>query len=412
MRGLLTTLRRKSSSGSGAALLPELLNAVQTCVVLLPDDPSFDSCVKLCCDDLMIYGETREETDLVGKFLGNVFSALDDRVIASAVLLLPEMMDVPVTEFRRSFARLVIKPYAQWIVLVSTGRRSAAAEVYALALSCVQEWGTGWVGQGGGAVKELQEAYVGLKRIQGIPWPPITKRSNARAASTASYDRDGVSLDPSAPPAPDKPASLRPGSMRLFSSNETQHLRKDFDGFDQLLRLFHGELEAANDCRDLEANALIPDIMAELDRMGPQLRSMIEIVTNVSAGDAEIVTPLLEMNDRYVFLLERYTDIQKTKPSSVLHNPFDDEHVVVEAITNIFGCAAVEHLSPSNKLRPPPKPVAPAAPLLRTPRGEQNQDIFNFNEVGNRPAAVVVSPVNRKPPVRKQSNPFEDFDLL
>jgi hypothetical protein len=402
----MNILRRKSSArsnknGGDGALLAD----VQECCsasVQVGTEPN-DASVNRAMMRLMQTSE-KAEVEKAVKFMGQELKADSHRVIMLTLATIGFLMKCDHDEFPRivSNSSYILKPMMSVIEYKKkpTGRPDLSEQA-TRALEILQCWGDGLYGRRD--TKEILEMYNTLKKKDWITWPERNPLFDLAPLPEGGQDDDlharEVSIDPDAPPPPRKPASLRPSSLRTFSSRETAFLRKDFDQFDSVLSSLEQELKTCRDSADLHENALVPELVRECDKIGPQLRTMIEIVTRAS-HEEDALAPLLDMNDRLLRAITTYQSIGATPPQprviaatkpvysptgSNTYNPFDDEHV----LTEIFG----EAPKPSYPSVPPP---TRAAPQLRVPPVPIRQ-----------PPTV---PVYQQQ--QPHNNPFDDDDLL
>ena len=448
MHKKMNILRRKSGTGGGSRRgLTEsgLLHDVQDCCSKANQkgkDPD-EACMSKAVARLMETTDT-EEFEMVIKYLGNELKNEVHQVVMLALATTGYLMRSDCPSFQRSLSKSphILKPMGVLIEYQrKAGARTEQYEQANRALALIQSWAE-TLGGANGTI-EILEMYRSLKKKEWVRWPPRVHGYDP--VNGPMYSRSEVSVDPDAPAPPRKPASLRPSSLRTFSSEETNWLRKDFDQFDQMLGTLEEEINRCKDSRDIEQNALIPELVAQCSKIGPQLRSMIEIVSATNGDDPDSLTPLLEMNDRLLKLIEKHAVLSSTQPSVTRrteedytpfsgidwsqpkqeepYNPFEDR----EVMSQVFG--ANYHTVMSAASNPPMSagygsPMAPTYSSPMVPSYSPQSDPWSQQQAGLAP---IVRPPERQaptsflrsaaqaqaPPLKQPaSHPFDDDDLL
>lgn len=106
------------------------------------------------------------------------------------------------------------------------------------------------------------------------------------------------------------------------SEEEDMFMQTELARFDTLLSSLEDELSKTSNSKQLEQNALVSELVRACDRIGPELRSMIEL------SSQDLLTRLLEMNDRLLRAIALHRDIASRAPET--YNPFDDPQVLAQ----------------------------------------------------------------------------------
>jgi hypothetical protein len=380
---MLSVLRRKSSRGGRDMHFDsQLLADVQQCCSalgqqgLVPDEHSVNRAVSS-----LQHTEDPDAINAVLRYLGGGLKSDTHKTVMLTLSTLGFLMRADHVEFQRMLCMTshVLKP----LTTIAEYRRKSTfrqdlMDQSDLALQLVQCWAE--TIQGENDTQEILTLYKDLKKKDYIRWPP---RNHLYDCDIATARRE-VSVDNSAPPPPRKPASLRPSSLRTFSSEDTEWMRKDFDQFEVLITCLDTELNRCADSKELEENALIPELVAACDKIGPQLRSMIEIISHTSKEDPAALKPLLEMNDRLLRVFEKQKEVAQRapKPREVAYNPFDDHALLAQVLTSTsyqpYSPMDLPPLAPAGysgrpeqPRRPPPTRPAPAPAVTMNPFGDE-----------------------------------------
>jgi len=384
---------RKKSTAHATKHISELLADVQECCSRDQQtslDPSMESVNKTVVK--LLQTVDREDLDQTIKFLANELKSESHQTIMLALGTLGYLMNNDCPEFQSMVLQssLISK---QMLRLAEqqkkpSGRQDHVEEAKR-ALTLIQSWGEGFRRRPD--AREFIELHRSLKKKEWVMWPSKDSRFEIVSAS------DDLGVDEAK--GRTRPPRNSPRNASTAISGDRAWLQKDFDQFESSLDMLEAELSSAHDAEEVKANELIPELVQNCEKIGPQLRSMIEIVS-ATANNQECLIPLLEMNDRLIRLMNNYKKLLETlaeainpfeaaKPynpfetAAAAYNPFEDESLLLQVLGSI-----------------------PAS------EGPNEQAVQNFPKPARRPPAVPPPTFNNPMPAQLSTGPFDEDDLL
>lgn len=329
--------RRGSKSAAGAASLQPsgaFLRDVHECcsvegqVGQVPDDDLLGRTVAnlLECQD-------KKQLEDAAKFLGSQIRSENKQSVMFALHTLGTLMRTDKLAFHKIVGLNLTHVIKPMLTLVESSKKNPASTdpTVEKALELLQCWGEGFQGRSDMVV--LCESYRGLLKKSWVKFPP------------RNHEWD--------PPSQARHVERSPASAAPASDDSW--IRSEFEQFDRVLTNMESELKSTPDSAALAQNSLLSELAVECQKIGPQLQSMIEIVSTSTAGAN--LQLLLDLNERLLTSMDNYHRIE----SIPAYNPFDDETVMSQVFSNI-------------DLSHPPRPMTTTTPNKKP--NDEDEDVL------------------------------------